>query len=292
VRLANSILGGPNHYYTSGATGFGGDMRAAYRRRLLASSRLWTPAISAYQTALDSSLAMIADPAARDLGIATGNAYANAVLGMRSADGSTASAPYVPTDAPGDYMTTGAGNAALPHWGGGHAVPDVVRDQFRPAPPPALESPEYAVAYNEVKEIGSASSATRTADQTASALFWYAANGAPWTRIGLTIAEDEGLSTLGNARVFALLSSGLADALIAGFGSKYAYRFWRPVSAIHEGDADGNPLTERDAGWTSVFGSPLHPSYMSTHSALSGAGENHLDGFLRRRRSIHPHHRR
>jgi hypothetical protein len=269
----NSVLGGPNRFYTSGVSGSGGDIRAAVSQAAFGvMSVLDAPNIASYQAALASSLALVDDPAAKALGIATGAAYADAVLSMRSTDRSNMPVPYVPTGAPGDYALTGAGNAAVPHWG--DVTPFVMSsgDQFRASPPPALDSAEYAAAFNEVKEIGSATSATRTPDQTASALFWDAANGSPWMRIGLAVAEDEGLSTLDNARTFSLLSTGLADALIAGFDSKYEHRLWRPVTAIREGDLDGNAATEADPGWNSLFAAPLHPSYVSTHSTLSGVG--------------------
>lgn len=277
----NSILGGPNHFYTSGVAGFGGDIRAAASQAAFSvMSALDAPNAALYQAALDSSLALVADPGAKALGIATGNAYASAVLGMRATDGANMPVPYVPTGAPGDYVLTGAGNAAVPHWGG--VTPFVMSsgDQFRAPPPPALTSADYAAAYNEVKEIGSATSATRTDDQTASALFWDAANGSPWMRIGLAVAEDEGLSTMGNAQTFSLLSTGLADALIAGFDSKYEYRLWRPVTAIRQGALDGNAATEGDAAWTSLFAAPLHPSYVSTHSVLSGVGATILSSIF------------
>lgn len=274
---ANSAIGGAYQYYTSGVTGFGGDVRAAVSQAAFSILSVVDAANAAtYQTRLAESLALVTNSAERDLGIETGMAYANAVLAMRSADGSTAQVTYTPSGQPGNYVTTSPGTAGAPQWGGVTPFIMTSPDQFRSAPPPALTSSEYAAAYNEVKEVGAQNSATRTQDQTAAALFWDAANGAPWMRIGLTIAEDEGLSTLDNARAFALLSSSLADALIAGFDTKYEYRLWRPITAIHEGDGDGNPLTEADAGWNSLFPAPNHPSYMSTHSALSGAGESIL----------------
>ena len=90
-----------------------------------------------------------------------------------------------------------------------------------------------------MKDIGALNSGTRTAGQTASALFWDVANGGTWIRIGLAIGEDEGFSTLQYASAFATLSAGLADAAIEGFGAKYEYRLWRPVTAIQLGDTDG-----------------------------------------------------
>jgi len=278
---ANAILGGPNKFYTSGVSGFGGDLRMAVSQAAFGVlSVVDAPNSVTYQAARDNIFAMIADPVARDLGVATGGAFANAVLSIRAADGWNMPVPYVPTGAPGDYVTTGSGNPAFPHWGGVTPFVMTSGDQFRAGPPPALTSAEYAAAVNEVREIGSAISATRTADQTAAALFWDAANGAPWMRIGLAVAEDEGLSTLDNARTFSLLSTGLADALIAGFDSKYVYRLWRPQTAIREGDIDGNAATAGDPSWTSLFGAPLHPSYVSTHSALSGVGATILSSIF------------
>lgn len=277
----NAILGGPNSFYTTGVSGFGGDIRMAVSQAAFGVLSVVDATNSAtYQVARDNIFTMIADPVARDLGVATGSAFANAVLSMRAGDGANMPVPYVPTGAPGDYVTTGPGNPAFPHWGSVTPFVMTSGDQFRAGPPPALSSAEYATALNEVREIGSATSATRTADQTASALFWDAANGAPWMRIGLAVAEDEGLSTLDNARTFSLLSTGLADALIAGFDSKYVYRLWRPQTAIREGDMDGNAATVGDPGWTSLFGAPLHPSYVSTHSALSGVGATILSSIF------------
>lgn len=279
----NLALGRPNASYIGnvGVTP-GGDTRAAASKAARDVLVALNPVNAAqYDAALAASLALVTDGKAKTKGIATGAAYAAAVLAKRAGDGSTASVPYTTTGLPGDYRpTVSPGNAAAPHWG--DVTPFVLAsgDQFRPAPPPALGSAEYAAAYDEVKAIGSATSAIRTADQTASALFWDAANGAPWLRIGVIVAEDEGLSTLENARAFALLTTGMADALIAGFDAKYEYRLWRPLTAIREGDADGNALTVGDAAWTSLFPAPLHPSYISTHSALSGVGATILDAIF------------
>jgi hypothetical protein len=215
----------------------------------------------------------------------TGSAFASAILSARAMDGSTnpLGISYTSTGLAGDWRTTTPGNPAVPFWGDVTPFTMASGDQFRAAPPPALGSAEYAAAYDEVKLIGSANAQAlglRTKDQTESALFWDAAAGAPWMQIGLEVAADEGLSTLDNARAFALLSTSLADAIIAGFDSKYDYRLWRPQTAIREGAADGNPLTEDDAAWTSLFNAPLHPSYISTHSALSGAGATVLSSIF------------
>jgi hypothetical protein len=271
----NATVGRPNHSYLKGVGISGGDSRAAASQAARNVLVALDPANTAqYDAALAASLALVPDGPAKTNGVANGAAHAAAILAKRATDGATASFPHVPGANPGDWRPTPPAFApgALPHWGGVDPFLMTTGDQFRPAPPPALDSAEYAAAYDEVKEIGALGSATRTADQTASALFWDAANGSPWLRIGLLVGEDEALDTIGFARSYALLTTSLADALIAGFDAKYEYTLWRPVTAIQLGDTDGNDATLGDAMWQSLFPAPAHPSYLSTHSALSGAG--------------------
>ena len=276
----NAALGSPYRTYTSGVTATGGNPRAAASQAAHDVLVAINPAnAAAYDTALAASLALVPNGPGKARGIATGAAYAAAVRNSRSADGSAAVVTYTSTGAPGDWRPTTPGNPAVPQWG--DVTPFVLAsgDQFRPGLPfgkasvaELLASPEYAAAYNEVKAIGAAVGSTRTSDQTNAALFWDAANGGTWLRIGVTVAEDETRSTLEFARGFALLTTGVADALIAGFDSKYEYRLWRPKTAINLGDTDFNADTAGDAAWNSLFNAPLHPSYISTHSALSGVG--------------------
>lgn len=282
----NAMLGRPNYSYLKvPGVAAGGDTRAAASQAAFEVLKALNGAnLPAYQAALDASLALVPDGPAKAAGIAAGKAHAAAVLANRANDGSAPGAPHVPGMNPGDWQPTPPAFApgALPHWGGVTPFVMTSGDQFRPAPPPALDSAAYAEAYNEVKRVGdiNASPADRSDDQTASALFWDAANGAPWMRIGLLVAEDEALDTLGFARTFALLSTSLADSLIAGFDAKYHYTLWRPITAIQQGDTDGNPETLADPEWQSLFPSPAHPSYLSTHSALSGAGAGILIALL------------
>lgn len=264
---ANSIVGNPDNPYLTGVTGFGGDVRAAVSQAafqvLSAADPTHAPT---YQLALAQSLSLVADPTAKSAGIATGSAYAGAIIAQRTGDGATAVVPYVPTGAPGNWKPTSPTPAVFPQWGGVKPFELTSSSQFKPAPPPALGSPEYAAALAEVREIGSISSLTRTPDQTASALFWDAASGVTWVQIGLKIAEDEGLSTIQFARAFSLLSTGLADASIAGFDAKYDYAYWRPITAIREDPTNPDPT------WTPLFTTPNHPGYPSAHSFYSGVG--------------------
>lgn len=278
-----SVTGSPRQTYLQRLPGVGGDPRAAASQAARNVLVALDPGNTAkYDAALAQSLAGIADGPARVQGASAGAGYADAILFARMGDGANATIPYTPSGLPGGWAPTPPGNApaALPHWG--KVTPFVMSagDQFRPAPPPALDSAEYAFALNEVRALGSATGSIRTADQTDSALFWSAANGAQWLRIGVTIAEGKGRSFEDNARTMALLTTALADTQIAGFDAKYTFDRWRPVTAIRQAGLDGNPLTEADPFWTPLNAAPAHPSYVSTLSALSGAGLTTLTAML------------
>lgn len=272
----NRTYNGANNYYNIGVAAPGGNVRAAASvaaRDMLVSLN---PAnIAVYDAALAASLALISDGAAKTNGIATGAAYAAATILDRTGDGSTAVVPYAPANLPGRWKPTppALAAAALPHWGGVDPFLMSSGDQFRPGAPPALNSEAYALAYNEIKVIGSAAAtpAERSADQTASAVFWAAGGGTTWLAIGLNIAEGQNLSTLDNARLFARLMVAGADSQIAGFDAKYHFDLWRPVTGIREGDTDGNGATLGDPTWTPLNAAPAHPSYVSTLSSISGA---------------------
>lgn len=75
---------------------------------------------------------------------------------------------------------------------------------------------------------------------------------------------------LHNARLFAALSQGIDDALLATFEAKYHYNFWRPLTAIRNGDIDGNDATERDPSWLPLVDTPMHPEYPCAHCVVSG----------------------
>ncbi len=285
----NATLGGPNRGYLSHVGNHGGDSRSAAAQAAHDVLVALNPAnTAAYDAALVSSLALVGGGAARTNGVATGAKFAAAILANRTGDGSAAVVSYTTTGLPGDWRPTppGFGPPAVPQWGGVKTFVLSAADAaaVHPGPPPLLGSGEYAAAYNEVKDIVVAlKGATLTPeqqDEKNSAFFWDVANGGTWIRIGLTIAEDEGLSTLQLASAFATLSTGLADAAIEGFAAKYEYRFWRPVTAIQLGDTDGNAATIGDASWTPLFGTPAHPSYISTHSDLSAAGASILTAFF------------
>ena len=148
--------------------------------------------------------------------------------------------------------------------------------QFRPPPPPALNSSTYTTDYNETKTMGVFASSQRTADQSDLALFWAGNTPLYWNRIASQIATARNLSLTENAHLFAQLNLAMADAGIACWDAKYRYVFWRPITAIRGGDTDENDATVVDANWTPWLdalpaGTPPHPEYPSGHSTVSGA---------------------
>lgn len=212
-----------------------------------------------YDAALAEDLAGIAPGRARQ-GVAVGKEVARQILALRADDGASTVVTYTPpSDDPGQWHPTApdftpAAAAHVP------AMAPFALDsgsQFRPAPPPALNSDAYAAAFNEVKAGGSASSTTRTAEQTQTALLWRLplTHHQVWNRIAQNVATARDTSLVENARGFALLNMALNDGLQTSFESKFHYGLWRPVEAIRRAAEDGNPATEADASWT-----PLHPS--------------------------------
>jgi hypothetical protein len=143
--------------------------------------------------------------------------------------------------------------------------------QFRPGPPPPLASPEWARDYNEIKEAGGKKSATRTAEHTEIGRFWAMTGPGAWEPIVRQLAAIPGRTLLQNARLFALVEMAGADAYVSVFDAKYAFNFWRPVTAIRNGDLDGNGETMRAADWEPLIDTPMHPEYPCAHCITSQA---------------------
>jgi PAP2 superfamily len=208
-------------------------------------------------------------------GIFVGALVAREILARRAGDGS--SLPLIafePGSEPGDYQLTPPAFAppVFTHWR--FVKPFALRRaaQFRPTPPPALTSPTYAAAINEVKTLGVAEGSTRTPDQTQIGLFWNPPIWATWNRIaqGAALAHNATLSQ--DARTFAALNLTFADSVIAFYDAKYTYRLWRPVTAIRSADTDGNPATVADPNWTPLSATAPDPSYPGAHGTISAAG--------------------
>jgi hypothetical protein len=209
-----------------------------------------------------------------DPGIAFGAKVAAAMLKLRANDGSAqAQFPYTAPNSgsPGVWVATSAAAALLPGWGS--VTPWAIRkvSQFRPEGPPPLRSRRWARDFNEVKELGSLTSATRTSEETDIARFWLASPTAIWNGIALQLIESHQLAPSSTARVLALMYLAAADASIVCWDAKYRFNFWRPITAIHQGDGDGNDRTAGDPGWAPLFPTPPHPDYLSGHSVNSSA---------------------
>ena len=155
-------------------------------------------------------------------------------------------------------------------WGNVTSFTLLSASQFWLPGPPALTSATYARDYNEVKNVGGKVSTVRTDDQTTIARFWFEGPGA-WNTIARTVVTSRNLDARDSARVLALMNMAMADAFIAGFKIRYVYDSWRPVTAIREGDNDGNDATAGDPTWDSHQNTPAVSDYPSTQSAFSDA---------------------
>jgi hypothetical protein len=237
---------------------------------------------------LSTRLASIPDEAAKDNGIALGRNVANSMLTWRAADGWDAGFTYVGGTAPGQWRPTPPDfkPGLAPLWGQvtPFAIPSA--DEFRSGPPPALNTPEYAAAVNEVKLLGASHSAARTPDQTQIATFWddppgtTAAPSGKWNQIAQVLAEQFHNTLAENARMLALLNLAQADAGIVCWDTKYTFDLWRPETAIHLADTDGNPDTRADPDWKPFLTTPPFPEYVAGHSVFGGAGAETLALFF------------
>jgi hypothetical protein len=221
------------------------------------------------QTAVTSYLEKLSDSEAKSAGIRLGQEVAAGILEMRANDGASAADAYRPKTRPGVYIPT----AITIGWAISHVTPFALTSpaQFRPKPPPSLKSAEWARDYNEIKEFGEKNSAKRTARQTEDARFWISVNPGMSHQLERQIVVAKNMDTVDSAHFMALASVAEADACIALFDAKYKYEFWRPITAIRNGDIDGNPATERVATWQPIDATPMHPEYPCAHCIVNSA---------------------
>jgi PAP2 superfamily len=225
--------------------------------------------------AFNASVAKIPDGTGKTGGISVGEEVASKILALRASDGADAVNVYRPVTSPGVFITP-----ALPistQWG--NMTPWVMERsaQFRPAVPPALTSSLWASDYNELKDLGNKKSTNRTPEQTDIARFWILAGPASWEPIVRHLAATPGRTLIQNARLFALVELATADAYISVFDAKYAFQFWRPITAIRNGDIDGNDATTRVADWEPTIDTPPHPEYPCAHCITSAAARAVLE---------------
>src|ERR1700674_2426469 len=219
---------------------------------------------------LASYLASIPDDgAAKADGIKLGEAVAAKVLEARANDGHDAVDDYRPRTTPGVYVPTPITAAST--WSKVKPFAVTTASQFRPDPPISLSSKEWATDYNEIKDYGGKSSAKRSPQQTETARFWLMVGPPAYHPLPRQLVTAKQMSVIDSARFMALYAVALTDAYIAVFDAKYHYEFWRPITAIRNGDIDGNPATQLEATWQPIDNTPMHPEYPCAHCFESGA---------------------
>jgi len=264
----NAIAGTPYEPYLIAPPARRGDSTEA--AVAAASYRVLLSLFPAQAASLDqmyaSALAVIPDGRAKSGGIAAGTRAASAMIAARAHDGAFADVSWNVSTVPGQWRPTPPTLAADGAWVGG-VKPFAIRrgDQFRTSGPPALTSKAYARDLNEITAIGGVTSTVRTADQTSAAIWWHDRRLTEW-EIKRQVADRQGLSTLQAARFFALAEIANADSLIACFNEKKFWNFWRPVTAVREAAADGNPRTSPDPSWMPLLVTPPFPDYTSGHT--------------------------
>src|SRR5882762_1248999 len=212
--------------------------------------------------AFAAMLESVPDSPARAAGIAVGEKVAAMVFADRQNDDTNVPDTYRPMTRPGVWVPTTP--PLFPQYATAKPWGLKTASQFRPGPPPQLSSALYARDYNETKEFGGVKSVKRTDAQSDAVRFWTQGNlFIAWYQAATQMSARKGLGLAENARLFGLLSMGLANCFIADWDAKFTYNFWRPVTAIRNGDQDGNDATERDAGWVPLNATPMHPEYPS-----------------------------
>jgi len=213
------------------------------------------------------AMAAIPNGPAKDTGFLVGERAAGAILAARAEDGFATVETYRPYTLPGVYVPTAL--PAVSQWPLRKPWLMASASQFRPGPPPDLKSERWARDYDEIKAVGSKNSKTRTKEQTDIAQFWEATGAAIYHGMVRSVADSAGRDVTQNARLLMAVTQAVDDAMIAIFDAKYKYNFWRPVTAIRNGDIDGNDSTERDASWTPFINTPMHPEYPCAHCIVS-----------------------
>jgi PAP2 superfamily len=227
---------------------------------------------------LANYLAAIPDGDSKADGIRLGETVAAKVLQARAHDGANAPDAYRPKTRPGVYVPTPI--TAGSTWPNMPPFALEKPSQFRPAPPISLDSEEWAADYNEIKEYGGKTSTKRSPQQTETARFWLLVGPPAYHPLPRQVVVAKKMTVIDSARFMALVAIALTDASIAVFDAKYQYEFWRPITAIRNGDIDGNPATELEATWQPIDNTPMHPEYPCAHCIQSGAATAVIEALL------------
>jgi PAP2 superfamily len=214
-------------------------------------------------------LAAIPPGTAKSEGIKVGQEVAAKIVAERKVDGADAPDAYRPKTRPGVYVPTPITASSM--WPNVKPFAMTSPSQFRPQPPIPLAGEEWAADYNEIKNLGGKNSIKRTARQSEDGRFWLITGPASYYPIVRQLVVAKKMDVIDSARFMALASTAAADAYIAVFDAKYHYDFWRPITAIRNGDIDDNPATGLDAIWQPIDNTPMHPEYPCAHCITSAA---------------------
>jgi PAP2 superfamily len=235
-----------------------------------------SPTIAAnLDAALVTSLARVPDGVPKDQGILYGERAAERLIELRTGDGRFAPIVFNVPPAPGVWRPTPPANAPFLDPWLSQVRPFMLDSdsQFRPAPPPALNSDQYLQEFKEVRDYGgnAATGSLRSPAQTDTALFFSRDIGAgPYQAALRDMATRHGLNISQSARMFAAVDVSLADTIFAVWDGKFHYGKWRPITAIREADTDGDPNTTGVPGWTPLIATPNYPDYPSGLSGVTG----------------------
>jgi len=280
----NAIDGGREPYLLASSSARPSDSKraAAATAAHLVLAHLVPAQQATFDAVYAASLSGIPDGEAKTRGIAVGEAAAAAMIAARANDGRFGAFRFAVGSEPGVWRPV------LPAFGNDPNAwlkdvrPFLIEDpsQFRSQGPLELTSHRYAREFDEVKSLGSLTSSERTPDQTHAARYWAENPPATWSRVFRTLSAQQGLTLVENARLYAMLYTTAADALIAVWDDKAYWSFWRPITAIREAGSDGNPLTQPQDGWTPLIATPPYPEHPSGHTGLSGSIVKTLQQFF------------
>ena len=214
-------------------------------------------------------LAMIPDGAVKSDAVELGRTVGAKMIADREGDGAAAPDAYRPRAAAGMYVPTPITASSM--WPKVRPFAISSPAQFRPQAPISLTSQQWATDYNEIKALGGKDNKQRTAKQTEDARFWLITGPASYYPIVRQLVATKQMDLVDSARFMALASTAVADSFIAVFDAKYHYEFWRPITAIRNGDRDNNPATELEATWQPIDNTPMHPEYPCAHCISAAA---------------------
>jgi hypothetical protein len=235
---------------------------------------------AAVQTAYDAYMSTIPAGLAKEGGRAVGAAAAAGMLAWRTGDRFDDNVPYVqPPPGPGVFEPIAPTTPVDVKLGNVRPFTFASQSAYRPGPPYAITSAQYAADVAEVQALGRENSTTRSAAQTEAARFFTENPYVQYNRAGRRLANERALDVRESARLLAYLWTATADTQIACWEAKYHYMFWRPDHAIQRADTDGNPATSPEAGWRPlVVGN--HPEYPSGHGCITAAFTTSLERYF------------